>query len=409
MRAPLAEQLSSASFADEAVGIVRSCVHCGFCNATCPTYQLTGDEREGPRGRIYLIKALLEDDAAGATTRLHLDHCLVCRNCETTCPSGVRYGRLLELVRPLVYARAGLPLTRRLLRWLLLQSIPHPRRLRPLVALGRLLRPLLPRRQARMLAAAGPLPAAGVPRHARRVLLLGGCAQAVLNPAIDAHASRIFDALGVSLIKVPGADCCGALAHHLGAAAAARATARANLDAWQAELERGAEAVLATASACTLQLKEYVSLLADDPHYAARAAQVAALARDPLELIGASELVTLAGRIAGQGRKVAVQAPCSLQHGQRLDGGIERLLGALGYALTPVNEAHLCCGSAGAHALFEPRTATSLGERKLANLLEGQPQVIVTANIGCQLHLGSMTPLPVKHWLELLADDLAAA
>lgn len=406
MRAPLAEQLRAAPYAHEAVGIVRSCVHCGFCNATCPTYQLSGDEREGPRGRIYLIKALLEDDAAGATTRLHLDHCLVCRNCETTCPSGVRYGRLLELVRPLVYTRAGLPLTRRLLRWLLLHSVPYPRRLRPLVALGRFLRPLLPRRRAHMLAAARELPPTAPARHPRRVLLLGGCAQAVLEPAIDASARRVFDAAGFSLITVAGADCCGALAHHLGAEQMARATARANLDAWQDELARGAEAVLATASACALQLKEYAALLADDPEYAARAAQVAALARDPVELI---EPAAIAGRIAARADKVAVQTPCSLQHGQRLDGRIERLLSALGYTLGAVGEAHLCCGSAGAHAIFEPHTAARLGERKLANLLADRPQVIVTANIGCQLHLGSMAPVPVKHWLELLAEDLVAA
>lgn len=405
MRAPLSPELATRPFARDAADIVRSCVHCGFCNATCPTYQLSGDEREGPRGRIYLMKALLENDAAGPDTREHLNHCLQCRSCETTCPSGVQYGRLLDLVRPHLDQLSPPPLPRRLLRAVLLRVLPHPARLRPLVAIGRLLRPLLPRDIATQLgrpSAARDWPA---PRHPRRVLLLGGCVQPVLRPAIDVAAARLFDAAGLSLLSVPGSHCCGALAHHLGDEAGARAAMRANLDAWGALLDERVEAIVTSASACTLELKDYGRLLADDPHYGELAQRVAALVRDPVEVLE-RETGALAGRIDGAGRVLAFHAPCTLQHGQRLPGRVERLLGTLGFRVAPVADGHLCCGAAGTHVLFEPHTAERLRTAKLERLMEGRPTQIASANIGCLLHLESAAPVPVQHWLEVLAETL---
>ncbi|MGE0484785.1 MAG: glycolate oxidase subunit GlcF [Gammaproteobacteria bacterium] len=406
MRAPVSAAMAAEDFSAEAAAIVRSCVHCGFCNATCPTYQLTGDELEGPRGRIYLVKALLEDGRIGAETRLHLDHCLVCRNCETTCPSGVRYGRLVELVRPRVLRRAPPPWPSRLLRRALLTVVPYPRRFAPLVAAARLLRPLLP---ARLAAHLPPRPASYVPPpvtdgHTRRVLLLGGCAQPVLNPAIDAAAARVFDALGIELVKVRGADCCGALAHHLGAEDVARAQARRVVDAWWPAVAAGADAVMVTASGCGVQLKDYAQLLQDDAEYAERAARIAGLARDPLELVDAGLLAGMLN-VTGVG-PLAVQTPCSLQHGQRLGGRLESLLRACGFELVPVAESHLCCGSAGSYALVHVDKSSALRTRKLDNLMAARPHLIVTANIGCQTHLAQAAQVPVRHWLEVVAECL---
>lgn len=393
-------------FADEAARLARSCVHCGFCNATCPTYQLTGDELEGPRGRIYLIKSLLEEGSPGDATRLHLDQCLVCRSCETTCPSGVRYGRLVELVRPAVHRLAGQPLSQRALAWLIATFVPYPRRLAPLVALGRAVRPVLPRRIAAALPASGTASRvhAPVPAHARRVLLLGGCAQAVLRPGIDAAARAVFDHAGIALVHCPGADCCGALDHHLGREAAAVALAKANVDAWWPQVEAGAEAVMSTASGCGVQLRDYARLLAEEPDYAERAVRIAELVRDPVELLDAAALAAL--RAPRGAAPIAFQAPCTLQHGQRLAGRVEALLGELGWTLTRVAEPHLCCGSAGAYSLFHPATSNALRARKLTSLMAGEPSAIVTANIGCQLHLGAAAEVPVRHWLELLAGQL---
>lgn len=403
MRSLVNDSLRDDAVASEAAAIVRSCVHCGFCNATCPTYQLTGDERDGPRGRIYLMKAWLEADAASDATQSHLDRCLLCRSCETTCPSGVRYGRLLDLVRPRVHAAAGLSLAQRATRAALKAVIPYPRRWRGAVTLGRWLRPLLPRSVTQRYALSDP-PAAFAPaRHSRRVLLLGGCAQPVLNPGIDAAAARIFDALGITLETHAGVDCCGALPYHLDDEPAARRIAKANIDAWWPAIEAGAEAVMATSSGCGLQLRDYGQMLADDPHYGPRASRLVSLVRDPLELIDG---VRLRARIKGGGRRVAVQTPCTLQHGQGLGGRIEPLLRDLGWEIAAANEGHLCCGSAGSYSVLQPAMATALRARKLGNLMAGGPQEIVTANIGCQLHLSTQAAVPVRHWLEVLAAAL---
>ncbi len=403
MRSLLNDRLRDDPLATEAADIVRSCVHCGFCNATCPTYQVTGDERDGPRGRIYLMKSWLEADAAGATTQAHLERCLLCRNCETTCPSGVRYGRLLDLVRPRVNETVGLTPWQRATRALLKNVIPYPRRWRAAVTMGRWLRPLLPAAIKRLYALSDVPPAFKPALHARRVLLLGGCAQSVLNPAIDAAALRVFDPIGIGLDRIPGVDCCGALPYHLGDEPVAVRIAKANIDAWWPAIEAGAEAVMATSSGCGLQLRDYGQLLAHDAHYGPRAARLVSLVRDPLELVDAS---SLRDRVRGAGQCVAVQTPCTLQHGQRLGGRIEPLLRALGWEIAPANEGHLCCGSAGSYSVLQPGMSTTLRERKLGNLMAAQPTAIVTANIGCQLHLAAQAEVPVKHWLEVLATAL---
>lgn len=403
MRSLLNDSLRDDPLATEAAAIVRSCVHCGFCNATCPTYQLTGDERDGPRGRIYLMKSWLEADAASDITQTHLDRCLLCRSCETTCPSGVHYGRLLDLVRPRVNAAVGLSPWQRMTRALLKAVIPYPRRWRGAVTMGRWLRPLLPRSITRQYALSDTPPPFTPARHARRVLLLGGCAQAVLNPNIDAAAARVFDSQGVTLERLSGVDCCGALPYHLGDEPVAMRIAKANIDAWWPAIEAGAEAVMATSSGCGLQLRDYAQLLAGDAHYGPRASRLVSLVRDPLELVDGAQL---RARVRGQGRRVAVQTPCTLQHGQRLGGRIEPLLRDLGWEIVPANEGHLCCGSAGSYSVLQPDMATALRARKLGNLMAAAPQEIVTANIGCQLHLSAQASVPVRHWLEVLAAAL---
>ena len=403
MRSLLNDTLRNDVVATEAASIVRSCVHCGFCNATCPTYQVTGDELDGPRGRIYLMKSWLEADTAGHATRSHLDRCLGCRSCETTCPSGVRYGRLLDLVRPRVHAAAGLSRWQRLIRALLIALIPYPRRWRAMVALGRWLRPVLPEMVTRLYSLSDPPPAFEATARGRRVLLLGGCAQSVLNPSIDAAAERVFDRLGVTLERHPGVACCGALPYHLGDEPVAVRIAKANIDAWWPAIEAGAEAVMATSSGCGVQLRDYAQLLSADADYGPRAARVVALVRDPIELVDSEQL---RAHVNGRGQCVAVQTPCTLQHGQRLGGRVEPLLQALGWDVQPVADGHLCCGSAGSYSLLQPAMADELRTRKLANLMRQAPSAIVTANIGCQLHLAARAAVPVRHWLEILAAAL---
>ena len=404
MRASVSDRMASYPFTAEAAKIVRSCVHCGFCNATCPTYQLTGDELEGPRGRIYLIKSLLEGGRVGNDTRRHLDQCLQCRNCETTCPSGVRYGALLELVRPHIARVTALPWTAKLKRTLLVLIVPHRRSFAALLGLGRIFRPVLPRRIARLIPPRPTRSPRVVRVHSKKILLLDGCAQPALNPNIDASAALVFDRLGISLVSVPGAGCCGALALHLGYEERAVQQAKANLDAWWAHIESGADAIMATSSGCGVHLKDYARLLAAEPDYCERAKRLQGLVRDPIELIGAEQLMP---HVAVKNpQPLAFQAPCTLQHGQRLSGKVENLLTQIGWKLVAVNEAHLCCGSAGSYSVLHGDTAAQLRMRKLENLMHRQPAAIITANIGCQSHLGVSATVPVRHWLELVADNL---
>lgn len=389
----------------EADAILRSCVHCGFCTATCPTYQLLGDELDGPRGRIYLIKQVLEGAAVTGRTQGHLDRCLTCRACETTCPSGVRYARLLEIGRGVVEQQVGRPLFAGAMRWGLRQLLPYPRRFGLALRLGQLLRPLLPAGLARKLpprAIASPRPASG---HTRSLLLLEGCAQSVATPNTNAAAARVLDRLGISLISPAGQGCCGAVSQHLAAAEEAAVFMRRNIDAWWPHIEAGVEGILVTASGCGTQVKEYGALLRHDPVYAEKARRVSELARDLCEVLEGEALEQLP--IAQPDRRIAYHSPCSLQHGQQLAGRVEALLVRFGFELTPVADSHLCCGSAGTYSILQPELSQRLLGNKLTALEAGSPACIATANVGCQLHLQSRAQRPVKHWIELLDEALA--
>ena len=395
----------------EADAILRKCVHCGFCTATCPTYRLLGDELDGPRGRIYLIKEMLEGAGTSRKTQRHLDRCLTCRACETTCPSGVRYGRLLEIGRHRIEQEVSRPLRERLARRALLAIVPHRRRFDALIRLARLLRPLLPRALRRQVTPGGrPLstlwPAA---RHGRRMLILEGCAQPVLAPDINLAAARLLDRLGVSLVRVED-GCCGALAQHLSAGNTALGQIRHNIDVWWPEIARGAQAILVTASGCGAMVRDYGRLLQDDPAYAAKAARVTELFRDLSEVI-AQELASPDADLGwaterNAKRRIAFHSPCTLQHGLKIRGVVEPLLARAGFTLTAVTDGHICCGSAGSYSLLQPALAAQLRKDKLQALEADAPDVIATANIGCLMHLASGTERPVRHWIEELADGI---
>jgi len=384
----------------EADAILRACVHCGFCTATCPTYQLLGDELDGPRGRIYQIKQVLEGHTPSRITQGHLDRCLTCRSCETTCPSGVRYGRLADIGRHLVEEQVERPLKERLLRSALVALVPYPKRFGALAALGRLARPLLPSRLAAKVPSPRPAGDWPSPRGRERVLVLAGCVQSVATPLTNAAAARVLDRLGLDLVTVPKAGCCGAAAYHLNAQSEGLDAARRNIDAWWPEIELGCRAILVTASGCGVMVKDYGELLKHDPGYADKAARVSALARDPAEFLSDLDLGPL-GR-PGQGRRIAFHPPCTLQHGQKITGVTELILTRLGFSLTPVPDAHLCCGSAGTYSITQPKLSMQLRANKVSALESGGPELIATANIGCQLHLESGSAVPVVHWLELL-------
>jgi glycolate oxidase iron-sulfur subunit len=406
MHTNLAETLRDSPAARDAEAIVRRCVHCGFCLATCPTYQVLGDERDSPRGRIYLIQQLLEGEPANATTQTHLDRCLGCRSCETTCPSGVRYGALLDYGRGVVETQLSRPPRERLLRAALLRVVPSRALFDVLLRLGRLLKPALPSRlRAKIPPVATVANAASVPtaaRAMRRMLILDVCGESA-TPNTRAATVRVFARFGIALETSPAAGCCGALAYHMGRHEEGLAAMRRTIDAWWPLVERGAvEAIVVTASGCGVTVHEYGHLLRHDPAYAQKAARIASLARDPADILAGEDRSRLAG--LGAGRSIAFHAPCSLQHGLKREALVERLLREAGYELTPVADAHLCCGSAGSYSILQPQLAAELRERKLAHLQAGAPEMIATANIGCQLHLAAGTPRPVRHWIELLDD-----
>lgn len=387
--------------AHAAESILRSCVHCGFCNATCPTYQVQGDELDGPRGRIYLIKQLLEHGTAGPSTQQHLDRCLTCLNCETTCPSGVEYGKLATIGRAMVDERVPRPPLQRLLRWSLREGLTSTW-FAPLLNVARQLRGLLPAALAKHVPARRELRADLLPtrHHARKVLLLAGCVQPAMLPNVNGATARVLDAAGIETVIAPGAGCCGALREHLSDAEGGRADARRNIDAWWPMIASGYEAIVMNASACALAVKHYGAALGDDPQYRDKAARVSAMARDLSELL--PDLVPrLEGRVEPAGR-LAFHAPCTLQHGQGLRGGLESQLALLGFEVRTVAEAHLCCGSAGAYSVLQPELSRRLRDRKLKNLTASDPQAIISANVGCIQHLQSGTDLPVRHWVEVL-------
>jgi glycolate oxidase iron-sulfur subunit len=402
MQTTLTESFLQSEAGKVADQILRNCVHCGFCNATCPTYQLTGDELDGPRGRIYLIKQVLEGHAPSARTQLHLDRCLTCRACETTCPSGVVYHQLLETGRQTLETLVPRPRLQRLLRWLLRTILTRPNLFVPLLKLGQWTGPLLPHALRNNIPRTRPAsPFTPATRHPRTMLLLDGCVQPALAPQINAATRRVLDRLGINTVIAPGGGCCGALSHHLDAPDEAGEFMRRNIDAWWPAIEAGAEAIVVTASGCAPMVKDYGRLLADDTGYAEKAGCVSELARDISEVIS-KEQPSDSQRAATVNQKIAFHSPCTLQHAQQLDGIVEKLLVQAGYELLPVADSHLCCGSAGTYTILQPQLAAQLRDNKLTTLQEHGPAMIATANIGCLTHMESHARVPVRHWIELI-------
>jgi len=411
MQTNLADFIKNTRAGKEADAILRACVHCGFCTATCPTYQLLGDELDGPRGRIYLIKQVLEGTKATVKTQSHLDRCLTCRNCESTCPSGVEYGRLLDIGRKVVDDQVPRPVAQQLTRKLLKEFLPRPWLFKPAMAAGQLLRPLLPRTLKNKVPekhGAGIFPRR---EHARKMLLLDGCVQPAMSPNINHAAARVFDALGVQLLVAPKAGCCGAIRFHLNDQAGGLDDMRRNIDAWWPYVigsnGQGVEAIVMTASGCGVTVKEYGHLLAADPAYAVKAKAISALTKDLCEILPAFEAELqqkLQGKIT---QRVVYHPPCTLQHGQQIRGKVEGLLRSVGVDVQLCADNHLCCGSAGTYSVLQPELSYRLRDNKLDNLQASQPDMIVSANIGCLTHLQSGTQTPVRHWIELLDQALA--
>jgi len=393
----------------EAEAILRKCVHCGFCTATCPTYQLLGDELDGPRGRIYLIKQVLEGATPTRKTQTHLDRCLTCRNCESTCPSGVQYGHLLDIGRKVVDAQVPRPAGERALRWALKEGIPSPL-FAPAMALGQLVRPLLPHVLQNKVPAKQDAGVWPTREHKRKVLMLAGCVQPAMSPNINAATARVFDAAGIQCVIAPKAGCCGAVKFHLNDQNGGMAEMRANIDAWWPLLEAGAEGLIINVSGCGATVKDYGHILRNDPAYAARATRVSALAKDVSEWL--PELTPrLRERVKVRASRIAFHPPCTLQHGMQLRGSVEKYMGELGFDIKLNGcESHLCCGSAGTYSVLNPEIAYQLRDRKLANLDttfgSEKPEQIASANIGCITHLQSGTDKPVRHWIELLDEAL---
>ena len=413
MQTNLADWIKDTPEGQEADSILRKCVHCGFCAATCPTYQLLGDELDGPRGRIYLMKQVFEGSEVTAKTRLHLDRCLTCRACETTCPSGVQYGRLVDIGRKVVEERVPRTIAENATRKAIATFLPQTHLVGAAVRLGQMFRPLVPESLAGKIPPAiskpGDWPA---PRHVRRMLVLAGCVQPALDPAINASAARVLDRLGISLVEAPGAGCCGALRFHLNYQEHGLDDMRRLIDAWWPLVEAGAEAIVMTASGCGATVKEYGHLLAHDPAYAAKAERIGELTHDIAEIIAAEQskldaLVAQAAPISEERKRMAFHPPCTLQHGLKIRGVTEKIITSAGWQLVPVPDAHLCCGSSGTYSILQPELSRQLKNNKLAALQSGGPAAITSSNIGCLSHLAPGTEIPMKHWIVALDERLA--
>ena len=420
MQTNLAPQFKGTPESEAAEAILRKCVHCGFCNATCPTYQLLGDELDGPRGRIYLMKQVLEGQAPTRSTQMHLDRCLTCRNCESTCPSGVQYGALIEIVRPIVDDQVERPAREKAVRWLLKEGLTSPL-FAPAMKLGQALRPLVPSSLKNKVPSKPPERAHQWPTrtHPRKVLMLMGCVQPAMMPNINSATARVLDATGIQTVVADEAGCCGAIRTHLNDTAGGLADMRRNVDAWWPLISggpgalEGVVAIVMNASGCGVAVKGYGHALARDPAYAEKARRISELTRDLSELL--PDLVPKLKhkvRMRDTGNRVATHLafhpPCTLQHGQQLRGGVETHLKELGFDVRVApNESHLCCGSAGTYSVLQPELAYQLRDRKLANLAPLEAQTIVSANIGCIQHLQTGTATPVKHWVEVLDEALA--
>ncbi|MDO6460880.1 glycolate oxidase subunit GlcF [Granulosicoccaceae sp. 1_MG-2023] len=400
MQIKLADFIKDTRTGEEIESILRTCVHCGFCNATCPTYELTGDELDGPRGRIYQIKQFVETGTVTSTVQQHLDRCLTCLSCTTTCPSGVEYNRLIDTGRELVEQRIERPLSQILLRGALRRLLPHRARFGAALRLGQAVRPLLPRALKEKIPARRQALNIQPSQHERRMLILQGCVQPALTPRTQDAAVAVFDKLGIELLSAPGEGCCGAVSQHMMEPLEAQGYMRRNIDAWWPFVEDGIEAIVVAASGCGVMVKDYGHHLRNDTVYADKARIISGLCVDPVEVLQGEDCSVLA---SGDGRKVAFQSPCTLQHGQKLNGSVEAILRAAGFELTPVSNPHLCCGSAGTYSVLQAEISGQLRDNKLKSLQAGEPDVIASANVGCQSHLAGAASVPVVHWLELLA------
>lgn len=403
MQTTIVEKFLNTPQGQEADSILRRCVHCGFCTATCPTYQLLGDELDAPRGRIYLVKQLLEGNEVTRKSQVHLDRCLTCRSCETTCPSGVNYHRLADIGRGLLEKQVQRPLRERLMRYALRKLLPYRARFSTLVKLGRVFRPVLPSALGDKIPAKQATTLWPTQTQSRTMLVLDSCGQADGSPNTNAAAARILNKLGVTLIDAPKAGCCGAVSHHLAQEEEGHDFMRANIDAWWPYIEAGTEAIVITASGCGAMVKEYGEILKDDTIYAAKAKKVSELSKDISEILSSEDLSVLTKKTTDT--KVAFHAPCTLQHGQQITGVVESILQNAGFTLTHVPDAHLCCGSAGTYSLLQSDISKQLLHNKVEALESEQPDVIATANIGCHLHLITGAHVPVKHWIELLDEQ----
>lgn len=388
----------------EADRILRSCVHCGFCTATCPTYQVLGDELDSPRGRIYLIKEMLENGSASEKTQLHLDRCLTCQSCETTCPSGVEYHKLLSIGRQQVEEQNPRSLTEQSQRWLLRNIVSRRALFAALLRCGQIFRPVFPPKWKKII----PLPQQLTPfqakQHSRKIILLQGCAQPSLAPNINHSVTRVMDALGIETLKLDNEGCCGALSHHMNASEEALEQAKRNIDTWLPYVEsQSVEAIVISESGCGNFVKEYSYLLKDDPQYTSKMERIRTLTKDLSEILRQEDLTRFNSKSP---QTLAFQAPCTLQHGQGIKGSVEKILKSLGHTLTPVADGHLCCGSAGSYSILQRDLSLELRDRKLKTLHSGSPAVIASANIGCISHLRAGTETPVKHWIEILASEL---
>lgn len=412
MQTKLADFIKNSPQGQEADAILRSCVHCGFCLATCPTYQILGDELDSPRGRIYLMKQMLEGLPVTQKTQLHLDRCLTCRACETTCPSGVRYGALVDISRGIIEKRVKRNLESKVLRYTLRKILPNPLLFNAFFKMGQVVRPFLPQSLKRKIPVK-PDPAGAWPaeRHARKMLVLDGCVQPSLAPNINAATARVLNSLGISLIKAEDAGCCGAVAFHLNAQQDGLDYMRRNIDAWWPFVEEKViEAIVMTASGCGVTVKEYGHLLSHDADYAEKAEKISALTKDISEvLLAETENLQqlIQSRVAPNQTKLSFHSPCTLQHGMKIRGVVEQILMLAGFDLTVVPDAHLCCGSAGTYSILQPELSQQLLKNKVIALESGKPAEIATANIGCLMHLQNGTSIPVKHWIELLDERLA--
>jgi glycolate oxidase iron-sulfur subunit len=404
MQTKIIQKYLDTPLGQEANEILRSCVHCGFCTATCPTYQILGDELDSPRGRIYLIKQLLEGHTASKKTQKHLDRCLTCRSCETTCPSGVRYGRLVDIGREIIENQVPRNIVVKFQRYLLRKILPYPKRFSTLLKLSTPVKPFLPAAIKNKIPPRQTLSNWPEKTCQRKMIVLQGCAQSTVTPNTNSATARVLNKLGIDLITATEAGCCGAVSHHLSAQEEGLNFMRRNIDAWWPLIEQGAENIVITASGCGVMAKEYGELLKHDKEYSAKAKRISELCKDICEIINQQKISN--DQFKTDNLKIAFQSPCTLQHGQQLDGVVEKILSSAGFELVEIEDKHLCCGSAGTYSILQAKLSQQLLDNKLQSLQQNAPDIIATANIGCQLHLLSKSKTPVKHWIELLDSAL---